>query len=385
MRLDSIAINSLKRRKSKMLFMILGMILATATVVILYSITTAMNRELAETFDEIGANIIVMPKSDGMSLSYGGVSIPAAGSKEVMLTNDDIIKINTIPNRDNIAYVAPKVLGLTRYQGKKITVVGVDFPYELKLKKWWQFWGEKPVAVTDLLLGSRVAAMFNKQPGDVINIGGTEFQVAAVLEEQGTEEDGLVFMHLLKAQELLDKENELSFIEVAAYCTTCPIEDIIADIENSLPHARVTALAEVVKARQQVIDRFTNFTYAVSLIVVLIGALVVMMTMMSSVSERTAEIGVYQAMGYRKGNIFEIILTEAMIIGLIGGTLGYVVGIAAAKSLAPAITNMQLTIPWNPLIGVSVVFMAVVVGVLSSAYPAVLAAKLDPVEALRYI
>ncbi len=385
MRLDSIALNSLRRRKGKLFFLLLGMVIAMGTVVTMYSITTAMNMELADTFDEIGANIMVVPKSDALSLSYGGVNIPAGGGQEAVLTNDDIIKINTIPNKDNIAYVAPKLLGLTKYKDEDVMVVGVDFPYELKLKKWWTYQGEKPFKVDHLLVGSKVAAKFGLKPGNTVRLKDKDFKVAAVLDEQGTEEDGLIFMHLLSAQELLNKPNQLSFIEVAAYCTTCPIEQIIADIEDSLPYARVTALAEAVKARQQVIDRFTNFSYAVSIVVVLIGALVVMLTMMSSVSERTAEIGIYRAMGFRKSNIFEIILTEAGVIGLGGGILGYVLGILAAKALAPAIAQMQINIEWDPLIGVTVVFIATIVGLLASAYPAAQAARLDPVEALQYI
>ena len=385
MRLDSIAINSLRRRKVKMIFMLLGMVIAMATVVTLFSITTAMNSELADTFDEIGANIMVTPKSDDLSLSYGGVSIPASAKQPAMLTNNDIIKINTIPNKDNIAYAAPKVLGLAEFQGNSLMLVGVDFPYELKLKKWWTYQGDKPGAVDDLLLGNKVAREFDKIPGDSMIIKGKEFKVAAVLDEQGTEEDGLVFANLLTAQDLLNKKNQLSFIEVAAYCTTCPIEQIISDIEKSVPNAKVSALAEAVKTRQQIIDRFTNFSYAVSVVVLLIGSLVVMLTMMSSVSERTSEIGVYRAMGFRRSNIFEIILTEAGIIGLVGGVLGYIIGILLAKTLAPTIAQMAITIPWNPLIGVTVVFVATVVGLLSSAYPAVQAAKLDPAEALRHI
>ncbi|KKM11274.1 ABC transporter permease [Clostridiales bacterium PH28_bin88] len=383
MRLDSIAMNSLRRRKVKMLFLVLGIVVAMGTVVTLYSITTAMNRELADTFDEIGANIMIVPKEDD-TFSYGGVTLPGAGGGAA-LANDDIIAINTIKNRENIALVAPKLLGLLEYQQDKLMVVGVDFPYELKLKRWWQWQGNKPTAVDDLLIGAHVAENYGLKPGDLMRLQGRQFKVAAVLAEQGTEEDGLVFMHLLKAQELTGQSNRLSFIEVAAYCTTCPIEEIVRQITEKLPHARVTALAEAVKARQEVIDRFTGFTYAVSAVIVLIGALVVMLTMMSSVTERTREIGIYRAMGYRRSHVFEIVLTEAVIVGLVGGVLGYLLGMLAAQALGPGIAQMKISIPWNPLLGGVVVIAATGLGVLASAYPATQAAKLDPAEALRFI
>ncbi|GAW93755.1 ABC transporter permease [Calderihabitans maritimus] len=385
MRLDSIAFNSLRRRKAKMFFLLLGMTVAMATVVTLYSITTAMNRELADTFDEIGANIMVVPKADDLSISYGGVNILASADDVNKLTVNDVIAINTIPNRENIAYVAPKLLGIGVVEDEKVMLVGVDFPYELKLKKWWTYEGDKPYRADDLLLGSRVARKLGKKPGDKVVINAQEFKVTAVLKEQGTEEDDLIFMNLLTAQTLLGKEGELSFIEVAAYCTTCPIEEIARQIREKLPHAQVNILAEAVKARQEVIDRFTYFSYAVSAVVVLIGMLVVMVTMMSSVSERTREIGIFRAMGYRKSHIFEIVLTEAMIVGLLGGVSGYLLGILSARSLAPAIAQMQVQIPWNLLAGGVIILAAAALGVLASLYPALKAAKLDPAEALRFI
>ncbi|MHB1420311.1 MAG: ABC transporter permease [Bacillota bacterium] len=385
MRLDSIAIQSLRRRKSKMFFLILGMIIAMGTVVTLYAITTAMNRQLANTFDEIGPNIMVVPQGEGQAFSYGGVVIPGVAGTDRPLNNDDIIKINTIKNRDNIAYVAPKLLGLTQYRGDNLTIVGVDFPYELKLKKWWRYTGNQPFKQEDLLLGSKVAARFGWKPGDDVVLKNQNFRVAAVLEPQGTEEDGLVFMTLLSSQTLLDKENQLSFIEVAAYCTTCPIQDIVGQIGEKLPGAKVTALAEAVKVRQETIGRFTSFAYAVSVVVVLVGALVILLTMMASVNERTREIGIYRAIGFRKGHIYEIFLTEAGIIGIVGGLLGYVAGMLVARIAGPAIAQMQIQIDWNPLIAGSTIIIATIVGLLSSAYPASQAANLDPAEALRFI
>ncbi|MHB1125831.1 MAG: ABC transporter permease [Bacillota bacterium] len=385
MRLDSIAIQSLRRRKAKMLFLILGMVIAMGTVVTLYSVTTAMNREMADTFDEIGPNIMVVPKGDDQAFSYGGVVIPGVTGSTKPLMNDDIISINTIKNRDNIAFVAPKLLGLIQYQGDNLTVVGVDFPYEMQLKTWWRYDGKKPFKQEDLLLGSRVAQRYGLQPGDQIKMEGQALQVAAVLEPQGTEEDGLVFMTLLTAQKLMGKENQLSFIEVAAYCTTCPIEEIVRQIGENIPNAKVTALAEAVKARQETIDRFTDFAYAVSVVVVLAGALVILLTMMASVNERTREIGIYRAIGFRKSHIYEIFLTEAGIIGIVGGILGYVAGMMVTRTVGPVMAQMQIQIDWNPLVAGSTILIAAAVGLLSSAYPATQAANLDPAEALRFI
>lgn len=384
MRLDSIAWDNLRRRKGKTIFLLLGMVVAMATVVTVYTITSAMRLQLADTFDEIGANIMVVPR-EGAGFSYAGVTVPGAGGG-TPLSNDDIIAINNIPNRQNIAIVAPKVLGLAAGEnGQQVPVMGVDFPYELELKRWWTFQGVAPTGVNDALLGSRAAARLGKRPGDTLVLGGRTFRVSAVLDEQGTEEDGLVFLQLLPAQKLLGQENRLSLIEVAAYCTTCPIKEIVRQINVALPHARATPLAEAVRQRQEVVDSFTYFAYAVGIVVLLAGALVIFLTMLSSVNERTLEIGIFRALGYRRSHVFEIVLTEAVAVSLVGGGLGYLAGMLAARWLGPGIAQMQLSITWNPLVAGLAVLAAVLVGVLASAYPAARAAGLDPAEALRFI
>ncbi len=384
MRVDSIALKNIKRRPVKALFIVLGIILAVGTIVTLYTATTSLNVELADRFDEIGANIMVIPDSKEMNLSYGGVKISGSQDKQ-FLANDDIIAINTIPNNANIATVAPKLLTTMTISGQRIVAMGVDFPMEFALKPWWSLEGERPRGVRDVLLGSDVATILGLKPGDAIDIEGETFNVSAVLHPQGSEEDGLVFLQLLAAQRLADTEDNLSLIEVAAYCTTCPIDEIVMDINNALPHAKATALGEAVQARAEVVDRFNKFSAAVAFVVFLIGSLLILVTVISSVKERTKEIGVFRAIGFRQTSIIEIFLTEALILGLLGGVFGYIAGTIAARFLAASASGMDVGIGWDFFFGGITIVLALIISLLSSLYPAVKASKLDPVEALRHI
>lgn len=385
MRVDSIALSSIKRRKWKMAFIVLGIVLAVGTIVALYNTTTTMNNELADQFDLIGANIMVLPNTDDLVLSYGGLTISGASGDMVYLENDDIIKINNIPNAQAIGTVAPKLLATLQVMDREAVVVGVDFPPEIRLKPWWSFEGNNPRGVDHVLLGADVARMFGLKPGDEIEVAGETFQVTALLDPQGNEEDGLIFMQLLTVQRLSGLEDKLSLIEVAGLCYTCPIEEIVEDINNALPGATATAIIEAVKAREEVIDTFEKFAIAVAAVVVLIGALVVTLTMMSAVNERTREIGIFRSIGFRKSSIIEIVLTEALILGVIGGILGYIAGTIGAMWLAPAIAEMEMAIKWDFVLGGLTVIGAIILAIAASAYPAIKASKLDPVEALRHI
>ncbi|WP_227762921.1 ABC transporter permease [Zhaonella formicivorans] len=385
MRLDSIAVKNLTRRSTRTLFLLLIIIIAMGTVASLYSLAGSMKKEIGDTFDEIGPNLIVKPDEDGQAFSYGGVVIPAAGKSSFQLTNAHILAINTIPNRENIAVVAPKLLGTAQAGKDKITVVGVDFPYELKLKKWWTYQGTKPNNAEDLLVGYRLAKRMSWSLGQEVELDGTKFKIAAILDEQGSDDDGVVFMQLLAAQKLLKRENLLSFIEVAAYCTTCPIEQIAAQISRQIPGAQVLTLAEAVQAREESVGKFFKFALVLSIVIILAGALVIALTMMSTVNQRTAEIGIFRAVGFRQSHVFEIILTEALAVGFLGGLFGFSAGIPLARLAAPYVSDLRLYITWDPVLGFAVVVGAAVLTVLASLYPAIKAAQLDPAEALRFV
>lgn len=387
MRLDSIAVKHLWRRKSKSIFLLTVMVIAVGSVVGLYTLVTAMEAQVSREFDEIGPNLIIKPDEESIGFSYGGVTIPAAGGpRPVTLTNDSILAVRGIPDGDSIAGVAPKIVGQSfTPDGQPVTVVGIDFPYEFKLKKWWTYQGELPRHKEDLLVGGHAARRLGWEVGQKVTINGNDFQVAAILEEQGSDDDRLVFMQLLEAQALLERENQLSFLEVAAYCHTCPLTDIAQQISDALPGTKVTMLAETVAARFQIVDRLSRYVLVLSVLLLGSGTLIIFLTMMSVVNERTAEIGIYRAIGFRQGNVFEILLTEALLLGLGGGIMGYGLGMAMAKILAPTAAGANLAIYPEPLTAFIAIVGAGLWAVIAGIYPAVKAARQDPVEALRFI
>lgn len=287
--------------------------------------------------------------------------------------------------RENIATIAPKLLGAMKSGGRDRLVMGVQWENELRMKRWWKIDGKKPARAEELLLGAHAARELNKKPGDEVALGNKKFQVAGVIKELGSQEDAVIFMDLATTQQMLGKKDKLSFLEVSALCSTCPIEEIIRQISEKLPEAKATAIKEVVQARKDFVDRFSNMALAVSGIVLAIGSLVVLITMMSSVNERTREIGIFRAIGFRKSHVIGVILMEAAVVSVIGGLAGYLIGMVTAKFAAPAIAQMDVVIKWEPVIGLAAMGLAVVIGLAASLFPAYQASRQDPVEALRFI
>jgi len=383
MRLIDVTLRNLRRRKGRKLLLLLGLTIGVATVVALVAITTTMQADVSTKLDEYGANILIVPKANDLSLSYGGVTVASAAYDVGELTLADLDRIQTIKNARNISVVAPKLLGAISIGGRSVLVAGVRFADELRLKQWWHMEGQEPVTADDALVGLRLARILDLQPGEKIEINGHTFRVAGILAENGSQDDDIFFIDLTAAQRMMGKPETVSLVEVAALCTECPIEDMVQQITGVLPQARVTALRQAVTLRMETVGQLSRFALAVSLVVSTIGALVVLTTMLGSVAERRQEIGLFRALGFRQRHVMRIILGEASMVSLGGGLLGWLLGMMAAVALAPRLVDLTAPVIWNPWLAIGSIGGAILVGLAGSIYPAINAARLDPTTALR--
>jgi len=384
MRLKDISINNLRRRKSKVFFLILGLTIGITTVVTLLSITRMMNEDISNKLDEFGANILILPRSDDLSLSYGGLNIGGVSVEAQALKDSDVPKIRQIEVRENISTVSPKLIGVVEIDGKKTLLTGVLFQEEIRLKKWWKVHGDIPKGRDEILLGNEVAVKLFKSAGDRLSLNGKTARISGILDETGSQDDFLIFGDLAFVQEVLKKPGTLSLIEVSAFCISCPIEEIVSQISRVLPHAKVTAIKQTLQTKMEALGHFKKFSIGLSIIVLIIGGLIVFTNMMASVNERKREIGIFRAIGFRKSHIIRIIFLEAFVVGLIGGVTGYLVGLGVSYILGPILTGIKGGgVFIDPFLAVGVVCLSIMVGILSSIYPAIHASKMDPTTALR--
>lgn len=386
MQLRDIALKNLQRRKSKLLFLLLGMVFGTATIVTLFTLTTAMEDSINLKLRETGSKLSVVPKNETASFSVGGIPVVSGLSYEAQeLSGDSLQKIEKAAGDGKIMAVAPKIMGLVTVQNTKLLLVGVDFPNELKIKSWWEFTGSRPEAGDEALVGFKAAERLGVSPGGTLELAGQKFAVSAVLNETGEEEDGIIFANLEAARQVLNKPNTFSFIEVITEKDEAVAAAVAASISQELPAARVKVVKEAAAAREELVEKFSRFSVIVSTIIVAIAALIVTTTMMASVNERTREIGIFRAIGFRKSHVAKIILTEAGIISGVSGFIGYLAGMGIALLAAPVFSDFQMVIGWNPLLGVSVLVGSAALGIAASLVPVLKASRLDPAEALRFI
>lgn len=372
-----------------MLFLVLGIVLGITTVVTLTSITLAMEKQLENNFESQGTRVLVTPVSKALSLSYNGVSVASNTTYQSPTIDESISSRLTAVGKEAVNVVAPKLVQPVETPSGNALAAGVAFEKELALKPYWKIDGEVP-GKDQLLLGSLAAKQLGLSKGAQLELAGRQFTVTGILDQIGTSEDKLIYMTLGQAQQLFDKEGQVTFIEMSILTDGASKEQeetslAIAAMQQELTEVNVAPVKDQSQARREVVDRFAKFSILVSVVVLFIGCLIVLTTMMASVKERTREIGVFRAIGFRQSHIIKIILTEALVISFAGGIVGYVAGISLAKVASPFIAQIDVQVAWSVGLGVTAVLVSCFVGLAASAYPAYQAAKLDPVEAFRFI
>ncbi|WP_303721808.1 FtsX-like permease family protein [Malonomonas rubra] len=383
MKLESIAFNNLRRRKSRMAFLVLGLMIGVATVVTLVSLSSALTADIQHKMENYGANILITPRSDNLSLSYGGITLGGVSVDSTEIQQVDLEKIMMIPNNRNIAAVAPKVLGAVEIGQERVMLMGVDIDKEFHLKRWWSIDGLAVTNDRQLVAGYAVAQKLGLQVGNKITVAGEEFQISGVLAKTGSQDDQLLIGSLPMAQQLLNKNGTVSLVEVAALCSECPVTDMVKQIGSVLPGVEVSAIQQVVKTRMHSLEQFRTFSLVIAGVVLLIGALVVFVTMMGAVNERTREIGIFRALGFRRSHVMRLILMESSAVSLLAGLLGFLTGMGATEAILPFMTEQEVKTLWDPALGAGAILLALVVGCIASFYPALQASRLDPTEALR--
>lgn len=385
MNIFTISLGNLKRRKLRSLLLLFSIIIGVASSVFLFTTTRSMEQDVADKIDQFGSNLLILPKT-GETLSFGGVTVGTSPGQE--LDMDMIPKMKTIKNNETLATISPKLLAEGSINTKRVLLVGVQFPEELRLKKWWTIdglaVGQLPKS-NEILIGSEVAGILNLSLQQEVEIKGEKFWVGGIIQPTGSQEnDQAIFMDLSTLQKVEDKPTAISLIEAAVLCYTCPIEDVSLQLSEKLPGTKVAALQSTIASRDDTVAQFSLFAAVISVILLMTSGFVVAMSMLAAVKERTRDIGILRAIGFRKKHILRMFLYEVSLVSALGGLMGFALGMGLAMQYGSILVQMTVQVPFQPLLALYSLAAALVISLIAGIYPAWQASRLDPVEALRY-
>ncbi|MDR1945826.1 MAG: ABC transporter permease [Desulfovibrio sp.] len=353
----------------------------------LYEVSTLVADNFEKKLISYGANILITPRRETLKISYGGYSLGDVSIEEEPINLATALPaIDAVPLRGNIAVVAPKMLAVTRIGGRAAALVGVDWDQELHLKGYWETAeGDFPQGgdTPEALAGAAAAKKLRLRPGQELKIDGRDLRVAGILNPTGNDDDEVLFIPLPLAQELAGKPGRASFMEVAALCSGCPIEDITAQLQSALPGSEVRALAQIAESRMYSVRFAQNLAFSVSMVILLTACAMLVMTMLSSVTERRREIGIMRAVGFSRAAVAAVFVFEALFIGFSAGVCGYAAGrLPTVYILGRLQAADNISLSFDPASCAAVVLLALLTAGLAAAFPAWRAGRVEPAEAL---
>ena len=396
-----IALTALFANKLRSILTMLGIIIGVAAVIAMVSLGMGVRRSVQSNIASLGSNmLIVMPGS----ANSGGVR-SAAGSS-ITLKYDDAKAIKT--KIKNIDYVSPTVQKsyqiVNGNQNWNSTVYGVTSEY-MSIRSLTIATGSF-ITQSDMDKRNRVAVIgttvatnlfgTSNPVGKNVRVNGSPYKVIGVIESKGQssmgqDQDDVVIVPLTTAQERLmgityvqsvniqvSDTNKMDQVQSEVETLLRQRHHIVGDKEDDFTVRNLTSLLETMTQTTTMITLLLGSIAGISL---LVGGIGIMNIMMVSVTERTREIGIRKALGATFKDIMLQFLIESVVIGVIGGLIGIVFGCLGSVAIAKA-ASFQTVITAAPIL-VSF-FFSVGIGLFFGIYPARKAARLDPIEALRY-
>jgi len=256
-------------------------------------------------------------------------------------------------------------------------------PREFAIRRLRIVEGEPLTARRQALVGRQATENLGLEVGDTLRLLESRFRVVGIFETGvGYEESGVV-IGLREAQALAGKPHQVTWYLIKLRAPE-RAEEIRDELNGRFPEIAVSLTSEFI---EDMPDMRTNqeMIGQISFLAMFIGGVGMLNTMLMSVLERTREIGVLRALGWRRRQVLGMILREALALGVLGGICGLLLGMGLAwGTLQIPVIKGMLSPRYTPQLLVQALLVAVVTGALGGLYPAWRATQMRPVEALRY-
>lgn len=403
MNLNKLIGKEIWQRKSQLISGLLAVSLGVGVIVSIRTISKESEKAVAVKLDNLGANIMVLPQATGVD-DYYAADIDAPTIPEEYVEK---IVTSTLPGVDNLS---PKLTRRVKIGDSSVVLTGILPKSEIASKPIWQQGGLQGEALTtscapsettepakykderlqrkgieelggtDCFIGSAAMSKLGLHEGSQLEIEGTTFNIVKELPETGTIDDDRIFANLHTVQTVLGIPEQVSAIEIMGCCNEIS-EGLLGKLRNLLPDTKIITINQIVATQQQTNRLMRSLSWIFLIIILVVGGLSIGNSIWANVNERRKEIGILRMIGYHKYSIYYILIAKAVIIGIIGGLIGYLLGTVAAMNFGPEIVGTMIRPDWIYI--VYSILLSVGIAILGSFIPAFLAGKIEPYTSMQ--
>ncbi len=390
------ALQNIWSNKFRTFLTMLGIIIGVTAVIVIVGLGNGMTQSIASSFSDMGTNILSV-----QVMGYGARSVKVSDFYDLVEAHPDIFgDVSPTPSLNGTVKVGTTTYSNTSTKGVSESYLEMS-GYTISAGR-----GINYVDLTDNKKVCVVGAYINRVAyggnavGQIIKIGSEKYTIVGVLEakitdlsEQEGSSDDAIFVPYTTALRVSGSSTSSSYAVIVPDESNLSegktiLEEGLQKLLNSDNGYFVTSLSEMLDMMNSMINMVVTILTAIAAISLLVGGIGIMNIMMVSVTERTREIGIRKALGAKERTILGLFVTEAATTSALGGLLGiglgYLLSAAANKILPMVMSDMEMTVTPS-LTSVTVAFgISVGIGVLFGYLPAKRAARLNPIEALRY-
>jgi putative ABC transport system permease protein len=357
-------VRNLVRRRTRSLLTVLGIGIAVASVVAL----SGLAKGFGEQFNSIGRG--------------GGVDLMAleAGISDMQFSAIDDRVAKAIAALPEVKSVSGIVFGFSSAENIPLLFVQGYQPNSDGIRHFRIVEGEALSGTRQALVGRTAADAMGLSVGESVNVLGSRFRVVGLFETGVAFEDSAMVISLREAQALFGGPHKVGFLGIALRDPR-QADSVLRELEERFPEISVSKTSEFSESLPdlQAMDAMIG---AISFLAVLVGGIGMMNTVFMSVFERTREIGVLRALGWRKGRVLGMIMKESLLLSAVGGLVGILLGMGLGNLFPLLLATLEPYFSGELL--VRALLLALALGAIAGLYPSWWASRLDPLEALRY-
>jgi len=356
-------------RKTRTAVSVLAVAMEVAMVMILVGLANGTLGDIADRLQNVGADVLFQPPDASLILGATSAVMPMKYI-EIMKTVDGVKEVAPVLN-----WLVAKIRG----ESRAVNLWAVDYPSFSAISGGLNIVEGRALEQSgDLVMDTVLAGATGMRVGDTLPMLNREFRIAGICRAGA---GGRLYARIQDVQDAIGTPDKASFFLVKGR-SALEAEKLAKALQEKFKGHKITPVAQVSQAMQNNAVGLKQFKQALTGMAVIISFLVVLLAMYTTIIERTREIGILRAIGASQGKVVQLVIGESFLICLAGVILGMLIAVGSRWFLPYMFPTLvvQLTRQWAGIAA----SLGLAGGLLGSLYPALRAARMDPIQALNF-